>query len=189
MNTLRKKIKYPSLRGAVGDEAIPFFFLIIFMFLVFVLPSNTFALSLEVGPDEIIVQNVVLGKSVAVSSLSGEKMKLKIINKDVAACTYTIDILANAQTTAPLTVGYTDIPDSAWIYPQVKEIKVPGKSFKEVELFINVPQEKKYAGQKYQAVIEVKTKKNRPQDLFVLACQLKINFSTANLEEAKNVQK
>ncbi|MFA5092329.1 MAG: hypothetical protein WC543_00030 [Candidatus Omnitrophota bacterium] len=189
MNALRKKIKYPSLRGAEGDAAISFLFLIIFMFLVFVIPSKTFALSLAVEPDEILVENVALGKPVAVSALAGEKMKLKIINKDATSCIYTIEILRNEQTTAPLTAGYVDIPQAAWIYPQVKEIKISGKSFEEVELFINIPKDKKYAGQKYQVVIEIKTKKRQPKDLFVLAGQIKINFSTATYAEAKNVQK
>jgi len=182
MNALKEKTQYLLLR------AISFLFLIIFLFLVSI-PSKSFALSLAIEPDEILVENVALGKPVAVSALAGEKMKLRIINKEAAACTYSIDILQNGKTSAPMNVGYTDIPDVAWIYPQVKEIKVPGNSFKDVELYINIPQNKEYLNQKYQAVIEVKTKKARPKDLFVLAGQLKINFSTATYEEAQNVQK
>lgn len=162
------------------------FSLVIIIFLV--APKESFGLGLEIGPDEIYVENVVLGQPAVVSALAGEKMKLSIKNKGASACAYSINVLRCAQTTATLSQGYIDIPDTSWIFSESKEIQVPGNSAKAVELYLKIPKNKEYANKKYQAVIEVKSKKNKPEDLFVLACQLKMFFSTLNLEveEAKN---
>ncbi len=151
---------------------------ILLCLIVLAAPRAGFGLGLEVDPGEINIQNVPLGQKAAVSVLGGERMKLRIKNKGAAACSYTIDILRSAQTTAALGAGYLDIPDISWIFPEVKEIQIPGNSSKDVELYIKIPKKKKYYNKKYQAVIEVKSKKNSPQELFVLACQLKMLFST-----------
>ncbi len=143
-----------------------------------VLPGMSFGMGLEVDPGEINIQNVALGQKVAVSALGGELMKLRIKNKGPAAYTYTIDILRSSQTTAPLNAGYTDIPDTSWIFPQSKEVEVPGNSAKDVELYLQIPKKKEFYNKKYQAVIEVKNKKNNSTEIFVLACQLKMLFST-----------
>ncbi len=145
--------------------------------LVLVVSGRCFGAGLEVDPGEIYLEEVSLGKSIAVSALGGEKMKLIIKNKGASACTYSINILRCAQTTATLKEGYMDIPDSAWIYPENKEIQISGNSAKGAELYIKIPKKKEYNNKKYQAVIEVKSKKNKPEELFVLACQLKICFS------------
>lgn len=167
-----------------------------FAFLLFIIialaaPKESFGLGLEIGPDEIYVENVALGQPVAVSALAGEQMKLSIKNKGASTCVYSINILRCAQTTATLSQGYIDIPDTSWIFPESKEIQVPGNSENTVELYLKIPKNKEYANKKYQAVIEVKSKKNKPEDLFVLACQLKMVFSTLDLEveEAKNAPK
>lgn len=162
---------------------------ILFMVIALATPSRSFGAGLAVDPNEINLQNVPLGKKVAVSVLGGDRMKLSIKNKGASACTYSIDILPTAQTTATLREGYRDIPDISWIFPESKEIQIPGNSAKVVELYIKIPKKKEYYNKKYQAVIEVKSKKNRPEELFVLACQLKICFSTATKEEAKNAHK
>lgn len=154
-------------------------FPILLCLIVLAAPGRSFGLGLEVGPGDIYIDNVPLGKTAAVSALSRERMKLSIKNKGASACTYSIAILPSAQTTAALGAGYTDIPDISWIFPDAKEIRIPGNSAKDVELYIKIPKKKEYSGKKYQAVIEVKSKKNTPQEIFVLACQLKIFFSTA----------
>lgn len=160
--------------------------LIVWAFLI-----ASFGIGLEVDPGEINIQNVPLGQKTAVSVLGGEKMKLNIKNKGASACTYSIDILPCAQTTAVLGAGYSDIPDVSWIFPEAKEVQIPGNSAKEVELYIQIPEKKEYQNKKYQAVIEVKSKKNSQEEIFVLACQLKIRFATLNLyaEEEKNARK
>ena len=152
-------------------------FLIIIM--VLFLPGAALASGLSVGPDEIYLENVPLGKPVAVSKIASENMKLSIKNKGASACSYNISILSSGQTTAPLSAGYVDIPDVSWIYPENKEIRIEGNSTKTVELYLKIPKNKAYDNKRYQAVIDVKSKKNRADELFVLACQLKILFSTS----------
>ncbi len=149
------------------------------LFIALVLPSASFGIGLEVDPGEINIQNVALGQKAAVSVLGGERMKLRVKNKGASACIYTINILPTAQTTAVLNPGYKDIPDTSWIFPESKEVEVPGNSAKEVELYLKIPKKKEYYNKKYQAIIEVKSKKNSPEELFVLACQLKMLFSTS----------
>jgi len=156
-------------------------------------PGVCFGAGLGIDPGEINVKNVPLGKKIAVSALGGEGMKLKIKNKGSEACNYTIDILPSAKTTVPFGAGYVDIPDISWISPESKEVRIPGNSSKDVELYIEVPGKKEYAGKSYQAVIEVKSKgkENKPGVNFVLACQMKIRFTTVNLDagEAKHEHK
>lgn len=156
-------------------------------------PGISFGAGLGIDPGEINVKNVPPGEKVAVSALGGEGMKLKIKNQGADACNYTIDILPCAKTTATLGAGYIDIPDVSWISPEAKEVQVPGNSSKDVELYIKVPEEKERYGKSYQAVIEVKSKGkgNKSGVNFVLACQMKICFSTVNLDagEAKHEDK
>ncbi len=135
-------------------------------------------MGVEVDPGVIRLRNVPLGKKIAVSTLGGDEMKLRIKNKDTCAYTYTIDILPTSRTTSGLKKGYIDIPDTSWIWPEEKEVLIPGNSIKEVELFLKLPGKKKYRAQDFQAIIEVKSKKNRPEEIFVVAVQLQMFFST-----------
>ena len=137
------------------------------------------AMGLSVDFPEACLENVPLGKQVAVSKIGTEAMKLRIENKGEVVTTYEINVLSCFETKAPLGEGVTDIADTAWIWPENKEVSVVGKSTKMVELYIKIPKKKQYYNKKYQAVIEVKTKKKRPEELFVLACQVKICFSTS----------
>jgi len=133
---------------------------------------------LEVEPPEIILKACPLGKKVAISDLGGDKMKLRIENKGTVAYTYTINILSASEAGDSLKEGYRDIPDKSWIMPQEREVCILANSIKEAELYLKIPKKKEYNDKKYQAVIEVKSKKNRPEDIFVLAVQLRICFST-----------
>ena len=135
-------------------------------------------MGLETNPGEIDVTGVPLGRKVAVSKLTEQPVYLEIKNKSDAGYDYVISILHTAQTTSPLRQGFIDIPDTSWIMPEEKEVRIEAGQTKQVELYINIPNKKAYAGKKYQAVIEVKNKKNAPQDLFVLACQLRITLQT-----------
>ena len=136
------------------------------------------ALGVEVNPGEITLSDVPLGEKIVVSKASNQRTKLEIENKSTLACVYKIDILPASQTSAVIERGYTDIPDTSWIWPQEKEVMVQAKSTEEVELFLKVPDEENYKGKNFLAVIEVKSKKNSPEEIFVVAVQLKIFFST-----------
>lgn len=140
--------------------------------------ASSWAIGLSVDFPEVCLENVPLGKQVVASKLGTGAMKLKIENKGEVTTTYEINIFSSLETKAPLREGFTDIADTTWIWPEKKEVRVKGKSTKMVELYIKIPQKKEYSHQKYQGVIEVKSKKNRPGDLFVLACQVRIWFST-----------
>lgn len=137
-------------------------------------------MGLEVGPDNFEVSGVPLGRKTAVSELSSRHLKLEIKNKSSAAYNYVINILPSKDTTAPLPAGYLDIPDTSWIIPEEKEVKIEAGQIGEVELYIDIPEKEEYAGKKYQAAIEVKSKKNKPANLFVLAAQVRIKFSTGS---------
>ena len=140
--------------------------------------SDAQALGVEVDPPEINLKDVPLGRKVAVSALGGDQMKLRIQNKGPVAYTYTITVLPASKTSSPLKKGYIDIPHTSWLWPQEKEVLIPGNSVKEVELFLKIPRRKRYKGKDFQAIIEVKSKKNRPEEIFVVAVQLRFCFST-----------
>ena len=143
--------------------------------------SDAQAVGLRVEPGEINLKDVALGKKVAVSKLGGKAMLLRIENKSASAFTYTINIL---HTSKPgyLKAGYTDIPDTSWLWPEKKVVSIAGKTTEAVELYLKLPKKKKYYNKRYQAIIEVKSKKRRPEDLFVLACQVRLCFSTERME-------
>jgi len=141
-----------------------------------------FGFGLEVDPPEIVVEGVPLGEKVALSDLGGDEMKLRVENKSETAYTYTINVLFPSQAQDRLKKGYAAIPDRAWLIPENKEVFIPAKSTKVVELYLEIPELKEYYDKKYQAVIEIKSKKNRPEDIFVLAVQIRMRFSTIKTE-------
>ncbi len=159
--------------------------LMVFMVVGLVFPAAGYSFGLEVDPVEIVVQGCPLGEKAAVSELGGEKMRLRIENKGAAAYIYTINVLSSSQAGSRLREGYIDIPDTAWIIPENKEVRIPADSIGEVELYIEIPESKKYYNKRYQAIIEVKSKKNKPEDIFVLAVQIRMCFSTIKTEVAK----
>lgn len=148
--------------------------LVIVFFVSF--PITGFGFGLEVDPTEIVARGVPLGEKAALSDLGLKKLSIK--NKSDTAYTYTIDILFSAEAQAPLEPGYQDIPDTTWLIPENKEVRIPAKSSREIELYLEIPELEEYYDKRYQAIIEIKSKKNRPQDIFVLAAQLEVRFST-----------
>jgi hypothetical protein len=140
--------------------------------------TNTLAMGLKVGPGHIDITDVPLGSKVSVSEAAGKPLCLQITNNSNMAYGYVINILYTAETTAPLGSGYEDIPDIGWIIPEEKEVRIHARQTRDVALYINIPNDAAYAGKKYQAVIEVQGKKNQPGDIFVLAAQVRISFST-----------
>ena len=142
------------------------------------------AMGLETNPSQIDVTDVPLGRRVAVSKLTEQPVYLEIKNKSDADYDYVIRILYTAETAVPLPEGYVDIPDTNWIMPEEKEVRIEANQTKQVELFIFIPNKKAFAGKKYQAIINVRSKKNNPQDLFILACQLRITLQTRKVDGA-----
>ena len=142
------------------------------------------AAGLAVDPGAIEVKNVPLGKVVRVSELTGEKLRIK--NKGSRVSAYTISILKTKETTSKLQEGYEDIPKTDWIWPEKEEIQIAGNSIKEVELYLKIPKKKKYYGEKYQAIIEIKSKKDTPGDLFVLAVQPRICLDIGAKEKVRS---
>lgn len=156
---------------------------LIIIFLFF--PVICWAFGLSVDPERINLENVPLGKKVAVSKLGGESLKLKIINKGGSLYTYTIEVFYTSLTAFPLKDGYDDIPDVNWVEPEKKEVAIFGNESAVVDIYLKIPQKDKYYNKKYQAVIEVKNKKNNPTEVIVLGCQIPIRFSTSSQEGKK----
>jgi len=147
------------------------------MYLLFSVPVFG-AGGMEVDPVDVIVENCPLGEKVTASDLGGDEMVLRIQNKDSVSHSYTVNILPVAGGKSRLKPGFERIPDTTWIVPESEEILIPGKSTGKMELYINVPNMEKYGDKKYQAVVEVKSKKDDPGDMFVLAVQIGMRLST-----------
>jgi len=137
-------------------------------------------IGMEVDPVEINLKNVPLDEIAAVSVLSDEHMKITIQNKSPVAYTYLISINSLSQKGVIAKSGYSDIPDTSWIWPEKEEVLIQANSAEEVELYVKVPKE--YADKKYQAVIGVQSKKNTSQEIFVLAVQINIFLETQMFE-------
>ena len=145
--------------------------------------SFAWAISLEVDPSTMVIKGVPSGKVVKVSDLWGKEMRLRITNTEKSARTYTTEVLPVSKTGTVPKAGYIDIPDTSWIWIEQDQILVPGNSEKELELFLKIPGREEYRDKDFQAIIEVKTKKNRPEEVFVLAAQVRMSFSTGVVEE------
>ena len=156
--------------------------LLLFTAACLVFPAAGWAIGLEVDPVEINLTNVPLGERIAISEIGREKMKLVIENKSDSAYTYAIKILDTTLTNAPLKRGFQNIPNISWITPAANQIRISANSTKTADLYIEIPKNREYRNKNYQAIVEVKSKKKNPQDLFVLAVQIRICFSTAKME-------
>jgi len=150
------------------------------MYLFFSVPG--FGSGMEVDPVDVIVINCPLGEKVTASDLGGDEMVLRIQNKDSGSHTYTVNVLSALTGNGRLKPGFQNIPDTSWVTPENKEITIPGNSTGKMELYINVPNMEKYGEKKYQGVIEVKSKKDNPEDMFVLAVQIGLRISTLPAE-------
>jgi hypothetical protein len=143
------------------------------------------AMGLAVSPGRIDLQGVPLGSKVTATELAREPLYLKISNNSSTAFDYVINILHTSETPVSLPSGYQDIPDTGWITFEMEEIHVEAGKAKEVELYFNLPDSPAYAGKKYQAIIEVKSKKNKPEEVFVLAAQVRVCFTTQAADEGE----
>ncbi len=146
------------------------------------LTLNAYALGMEVDPTEINLKDVPAGETIAVSELSREKMKLVIQNKSPIAYAYEINIIPVSETGAVIKSGYNDIPDCSWLKPEEKEVLIPANGTKEVELFLTVPDNDAYKGKNFQAIVDIKNKKNSPEEVFVVAVQIKVNIEVSPVE-------
>lgn len=151
--------------------------LVLFGFLCFACWSWA-EIGLMVDPSQIYVKEVPLGSRVSVSALAEKPLYLEIKNTGNMSCDYQISVLYTAQTSSSLGIGYSDIPDTGWIIPEYSEVSIAANSAKKIELYLEIPENKEYYNKNYQAIIEVKSKKNRPEDVFVLAAQVLMRFST-----------
>lgn len=148
----------------------------VFAYLFF--PVSAHSMGLSVDPSEIILNNVPVGKRISVSEFAGEKMRLVIKNKSLQDFFYQINILDAAQTKTSIKHGYKDIPDTSWITPESGQIHILAGDIKTVDLYLKIPKDKQYENQNYQAIVEIKSKKNNPEDLFVLAVQARMYIGT-----------
>lgn len=140
--------------------------------------GQCFGMGLETKPDEYNLLEVPLGQSVCVSNKSVEAGKLRITNKSERAYDYEVNILKTKDSGAVLINGFEDIPDTAWITPSERVTRVQTGQTKEIEICVNVPGKKEFAGKKYQAVLEVKTANQGRAEIFVLATRAKFKILT-----------
>ncbi|MFH1310429.1 MAG: hypothetical protein ABIH85_07115 [Candidatus Omnitrophota bacterium] len=141
------------------------------------------ALGLSVDPGEIILREVPLGEKISVVEFAGEKAKLLIENKSEKDCTYDIEVLSVTGVNAHLKRGYKDIPGTSWIKPEKKEVHILAGNTKTVDVYLEIPKDKQYENKNYQAILEVKSRKDNPGDLFVLAVQVRMCISTQKIED------
>lgn len=152
--------------------------IILFVFAYLSFPVPAYSMGLSVDPNEIILNNVPIGKKISVSKFAGKEAQLVIENKSAQDFTYEINILDTTQTKTFLKQGYIDIPDTKWITPEANQVHILANKTKTVNLYLKIPDNKQHKNQNYQAIVEVKSKKNDPKGLFVLAVQIRMCIST-----------
>ncbi|OQA91555.1 MAG: hypothetical protein BWY26_00882 [Elusimicrobia bacterium ADurb.Bin231] len=139
-------------------------------------------IGIAMDPNEIKPANyVTLGKTLKVSELINQKLQVKNIYKETRIVQ--IGIFPPSEINVPLKEGYTEIPNSVWVQPEQPELEVTANSVRDIEIYIKIPREESNFNQKYQAMIEVKTKKMREEETFVLALNIPIFLTTEKIGE------
>ncbi|MGM0568225.1 MAG: hypothetical protein ACQESB_03285 [Elusimicrobiota bacterium] len=132
---------------------------------------------MRISEGRIIMQDVPLGTKVSISDITGES--IKISNEDNNNRSFKMEVYRCEEKNVNISHRNEDIPDTEWIQPEKEILEVPAGSSKEAVIHINIPDKEKYAGKRYQAVLEITREKKNPNEFIVLAAEVSLNIITA----------
>lgn len=107
----------------------------------------------ELDPIQTTVKDVPLGKKVNLRKAA--KSVFKITNPTDQECSFYMNTIPLKGFHAELQEGYEETPDPKFLSFSEEVIRIKPKETKEVKLYLNFPQDKKYAGKNYMFLIAV----------------------------------
>ncbi len=102
-------------------------------------------------PHTIFIGKVGLGKKIDVEKKY--KQSLKIVNPNSEEFSYKLRAITAWEAGIGVIPGYEETPDLSFLTFSEEEFSVPPISIKEIKMFLQIPNEEKYKGKKYQFVI------------------------------------
>lgn len=102
-------------------------------------------------PHTIFIDGVDLGKKIDIEKKY--KQSLKIVNPNSKEFSYKLRIVTAWEASIGVISGYKETPDRNFLSFSEKEFSVPAISIKEIKMFLQIPDEEKHKGKRYQFVI------------------------------------
>lgn len=99
------------------------------------------------------LENVMPGKSYVIKSVNNKPLKIK--NTGNTEVIVKIEVLRPSRN--DLKDNYKQIPDVSWVSIEEDSLKILPGSWGQAKVFIKVPKNKAYYGNKYQAYLLIKT--------------------------------
>lgn len=107
----------------------------------------------QVLPHTIFIDGVELGKKIDMEKKY--KQSLKIVNPNNEEFSYRIRSVTAWEAEMGVIPGYDETPDLSFLTFSETEFSLPPVSIREIKMFLQIPNEEKYRGKKYQFVISV----------------------------------
>ena len=104
-------------------------------------------------PHTIFIDGVELGKKIDIEKKY--KHTLKVVNPNNEKFSYRIRTVTAWEAEMGVIPGYEDAPEPSFLTLSEKEFSLPPISIREIKMFLQIPNEEKYRGKKYQFVISV----------------------------------
>ncbi|MEW6095091.1 MAG: hypothetical protein AB1567_01000 [bacterium] len=116
----------------------------------------------------------------------GARMKcpaaILIKNESTVIRSYTLRAIKPSELKAKTTEGFTELPSRQWISFDRKRVSIGPEEWKQVEIFIEIPQKEEHLAQKWDFFVEVK-EYAAGGEVFVLACYARFYVLTENKAE------
>ena len=140
----------------------------------FISIKGVYGKGLQVSPSSYNWQNVVVGAEVKCP------VNILIKNESKDTKSYTLRVVNPSEINLDIADGSKELPSKKWISFNMKRLAIgPGES-KQVEMFIEIPKQKKYLNETWCFFIEVK-EYTSAGTVFALACYPKFIVVTKNL--------
>lgn len=104
-------------------------------------------------PHTIFIDGVELGKKIDIEKKY--KHTLKVVNPNNEKFSYRIRTVTAWEAEMGVIPGYEEAPELSFLTLSEKEFSLPPISIREIKMFLQIPNEEKYKGKKYQFVISV----------------------------------
>ncbi len=135
--------------------------------------TEVYGKGLEVSPSSYTWENVTIGAKVKCP------INILITNKSEYVASYTLRTVNPSELNVNLSDGFEELPSKEWISFSVKRLAIgPGES-KQVEIFINIPKQKKHFNKEMSFFIEVK-EYTSGNTVFTIACYPQYFMITEN---------
>ena len=123
---------------------------LLFLVLWAIFESNlSFAAGISTRFGDVTVENLAIGNRYSMRETA--RLPLVIQNNSDSTIEVRIDVLPPAE--SELKPGYEPIPDISWIELEKRELVIGPRMHGETDVFINIPDDKKFENKKYQVYI------------------------------------